>query len=311
MSAVTRNQVFPAVDTIGGLLPADMLLRIAEGKDVTGCAPADYRVLGSRSVRDDAERHWDYLKAIWTELREHLPVAPEQDTPVDSTGRATAEWLLPLFAELGFGELTALRASGITSDDGSKTFAISHRWNHVPIHLAPWQSSLDKRPGGAGTVPPQSLLQECLNRTDAHLWGVLTNGRQLRLLRDSSALATASYLEFDLEAIFDGELFSEFVLLYRLLHVSRFAIAEGATPATCWLEKWRLDAITSGTRARPAPRRSGAGDHHVGHRLSSSSGQLEPAREHRCLGPAQRPAQAGLPAAVRLRGRGSGRPART
>jgi methylase of polypeptide subunit release factors len=249
MSAFTRNQVFPAVDTIGGLLPTDMLLRIAEGKDVVGCAPADYRVLGSRSVRDDAERHWDYLKAVWTELREHLPVAPEQDTPADLTGRAVAEWLLPLFAELGFGELTALGASGMTSDDGSKTFAISHRWNHVPIHLAPWQSSLDKRPGGAGTVPPQSLVQECLNRTDAHLWGVLTNGRQLRLLRDSSALATASYLEFDLEAIFDGELFSEFVLLYRLLHVSRFAIAEGATPATCWLEKWRLDAITSGTRA--------------------------------------------------------------
>ncbi|MFT7841106.1 N-6 DNA methylase [Saccharothrix sp. BKS2] len=249
MSAVTRNQVFPAVDTIGGLLPADMLLQISEGKDIRGCAPADYRVLGSRSVRDEAERHWDYLKAIWTELREHLPVAPEQDTPADPTGRAVAEWLLPLFAELGFGELTALGASGITSDDGGKSFAISHRWNQVPIHLAPWRFTLDKRPGGAGTVPPQSLVQECLNRTDAHLWGVLTNGRQLRLLRDSSALATASYVEFDLEAIFDGELFSEFVLLYRLLHVSRFAVAEGAPAASCWLEKWRLDAITSGTRA--------------------------------------------------------------
>ncbi|MGW4215121.1 Eco57I restriction-modification methylase domain-containing protein [Lentzea sp. NPDC004789] len=249
MSAVTRNQVFPAVDTIGGLLPADMLLRIAEGKDVRGCTPADYRVFGSRSVRDEAERHWDYLRAAWTELREHLPVAPEQDTPADPTGRAVTEWLLPLFAELGFGELTTIGASGIIADGDDKSFAISHRWNHIPIHLAPWQSKLDKRPGGPGTVPPQSLVQECLNRTDAHLWGVLTNGRQLRLLRDSSALATASYVEFDLEAIFDGELFSEFVLLYRLLHVSRFAVPEGSPAAACWLEKWRLDAITSGTRA--------------------------------------------------------------
>ncbi|WP_307845885.1 Eco57I restriction-modification methylase domain-containing protein [Saccharomonospora sp. NB11] len=119
----------------------------------------------------------------------------------------------------------------------------------MPVHLAAWHHSLDRRPGGAGTVPPQSLVQECLNRTENHLWGVVTNGRQLRLLRDSSALATASYVEFDLEAIFDGELFSEFVLLYRLLHVSRFAVADGASPATCWLERWRLDAITSGTRA--------------------------------------------------------------
>ncbi|SDD51376.1 Eco57I restriction-modification methylase domain-containing protein [Actinokineospora iranica] len=249
MSAIARNQIFSAVHTIGGLLPADMLVRISEGKDVRGCLPADYRVIGARSVRDDAERHWDYLRSAWRELRERLPAAPEAETPTDPTGLATTQWLGPLFTELGFGELTVLGVSGIRSDDDSKTFAISHRWNHVPVHLTAWHASLDKRPGGPGTVPPQSLVQECLNRTDAHLWGVLTNGRQLRLLRDSSALATASYVEFDLEAIFDGELFSEFVLLYRLLHVTRFTVAEDAPPSACWLEKWRVEAIASGTRA--------------------------------------------------------------
>ncbi|MBY8855414.1 N-6 DNA methylase [Nocardia sp. CA2R105] len=249
MSAVTRNQVFSAVHTIGGLLPADMLVRISEGKDVDGSRPADYRVVGSRSVSDEAERHWDYLKSVWVELREKLPRTPEAETPPDPTGLAVTQWLVPLFAELGFGELTTIGAAGIYADGGDKTFPISHRWNHVPMHFAAWHYALDKRPGGQGTVPPQSLVQECLNRTEAHLWAVLTNGRQLRLLRDSSSLATASYVEFDLEAIFDGELFSEFVLLYRLLHVSRFVIADGATPATCWLEKWRLAAITSGTRA--------------------------------------------------------------
>lgn len=244
-----RNQVFTAVQTIGGLLPADMLVRISEGKDVAGSLPADYRVVGSRSVRDDAERHWDYLKSLWTELRSQLPYAPDPYTPADHTGLAVSGWLLPLFDELGFGELTRLGTTGIASDDGTKTFSVSHRWNHVPIHLAPWNVLLDKRPGGAGSVPAQSLVQELLNRTDAHLWGIVTNGRQLRLLRDSSALATAAYVEFDLEAIFDGELFSEFVLLYRLLHVTRFAVDQESAPSTCWLEKWRTDAIASGTRA--------------------------------------------------------------
>ncbi|MEU2613094.1 DNA methyltransferase [Micromonospora sp. NPDC007271] len=248
MSATARNQVFTAVHTIGGLLPADMLVRIAEGRDVSGCKPADYRVVGARSVRDDAERHWDYLKAVWKDLRDKLPAAPEADTPADPTGLAVTQWLEPLFTELGFGRLTTLGATGITSDDGGKTFPISHRWNHVPVHLAAWNATLDKRPAGGG-VPPQSLVQECLNRSEAHLWGVLTNGRQLRLLRDSNALATASYVEFDLEAIFDGELFSEFVLLYRLLHVSRFEVGEEAAPSTCWLEKWRTEAIAAGTRA--------------------------------------------------------------
>ena len=244
-----RSRLFTAVHTVGALLPADMLTRIAEGRDIKGAAPADYRVIGRRSVRDEAERHWDYLKGAWLELREKLPLALEAAAPADTSGVAVAGWLIPLFDELGFGLLTPVGSAGIAADDGGKTFPISHRWRHVPIHIAAWNASLDKRPGGTGTVPPHSLVQECLNRTEGHLWAILTNGRQLRLLRDSSALATASYVEFDLEAIFDGELFSEFVLLYRLLHATRFEVAPEAPPSTCWLETWRNEAIASGTRA--------------------------------------------------------------
>ncbi|MEV7788227.1 DNA methyltransferase [Streptomyces sp. NPDC088106] len=251
MSATTRNQVFTAVHTVGGLLPADMLVRISEGKDVPGSKPADYGLPSSRSVRDEAERSWEYLKPLWRDLRKHLPEDTETGVPAsDPTGRADTDWLAPLWRELGFGRLTPVGPAGIAADsDAEKKFPVSHRWGHALIHQTAWNAELDKRPAGAGTVPPQSMLQECLNRTEAHLWGVLTNGRQVRLLRDSSALATASYVEFDLEAIFDGELFSEFVLLYRLLHVSRFEVGEGAAPSACWLEKWRTEAIASGTRA--------------------------------------------------------------
>ncbi|WP_069761019.1 DNA methyltransferase [Streptomyces sp. LUP47B] len=251
MSAVTRNQVFTAVHTVGGLLPADMLVRISEGKDVPGSKPADYGLPSSRSVRDEAERSWEYLKPLWRELRKHLPEDRETGLPAaDPTGRAEADWLAPLWRELGFGPLTQVGVVGITADsDTEKKFPVSHRWRHALIHQTAWNADLDKRPGGAGTVPPQSMLQECLNRAEAHLWGVLTNGRQVRLLRDSNALATASYVEFDLESIFDGELFSEFVLLYRVLHVSRFEVAEDAPPSACRLEKWRTEAIASGTRA--------------------------------------------------------------
>ncbi|MFE2565905.1 Eco57I restriction-modification methylase domain-containing protein [Streptomyces mirabilis] len=251
MSATTRNQVFSAVHTVGALLPVDMLVRISEGKDVPGSKPADYGLPTSRSVRDEAERSWEYLKPLWRDVRKRLPENPETGAPAsDPTGIAGNDWLTPLWRELGFGPLTPMGQSGIAADsDEEKKFLVSHRWRHVLIHQPAWNSDLDRRPGGPGTVPPQSMLQECLNRTEAHLWGMLTNGRQVRLLRDSSALATASYVEFDLEAIFDGELFSEFVLLYRLLHVSRFEVGEEAAPSACWLEKWRTEAIASGTRA--------------------------------------------------------------
>ena len=242
MPATASSQVLTSVRTVGGLLPADMLIRIAEGKDVSGSRPADYHVVGVRSVQDAAERHWDFLKGAWRALRDAIG-----DAGHDPSGLAIENWLLPLFEEHGFGRLERIPA-GIQSTDRTATFPVTHRWRHVPIHLVGWDTDLDHRVPGGG-LPPQSMLQECLNRSDEHLWGVLSNGRQLRLLRDSSALAGAAFIEIDLEAMFDGELFDEFVLLYRLLHVSRFEIPDGAAPSACWLEKWRTEAIEAGARA--------------------------------------------------------------
>ncbi|MFD8332944.1 Eco57I restriction-modification methylase domain-containing protein [Streptomyces solisilvae] len=251
MSATARHQVFSAVHTVGGLLPADMLVRISEGKvskELKGLAPADYRIPGTRLVRDEAERHWDNLKSLWRELREKFPAEPESSIRPDSTGYARVNWVEPLFEALGFGHLTQVGAAGITADDGTKTFPVSHRREDTLVHVVAWNVSLGTHQG-RGAPAPQSLLQETLNRTEPHLWALLTNGRQLRLLRDSNALATTSYVEFDLEAIFDGELFSEFVLLYRLLHASRFEAAEGGvSQRTCWLEVWRDTAIRFGAR---------------------------------------------------------------
>jgi hypothetical protein len=249
MSSIAKNQAFTAVYPVGALLPNDMLLRIRDDRDTPGSAPADYHLAGDGSVRNDAERRWDYLKSAWRVLRDKLPpIVSNGKVNTDPTGLAVTGWLEPLFAELSFGRLRKTADHGITSDDGTKHFAISHYWEHIPVHLTAWNADLDKRPT-PGIAPPQSLVQECLNRTEAHLWAILSNGRQLRLLRDSTSLVGASYIEFDLEAIFDGELFSEFVLLYRLLHSSRFETADEAPASTCWLGKWRNEAIETGTRA--------------------------------------------------------------
>ena len=93
------------------------------------------------------------------------------------------------------------------------------------------------------------MLQELLNRADAYLWAILSNGATLRLLRDSTALVGSSYVEFDLEAIFHGELFSDFVLLYLTCHESRFAIQGDGGPSSCYLEQWRGFAAQQGERA--------------------------------------------------------------
>ena len=53
-------------------------------------------------------------------------------------------------------------------------------------------------------------------------------------------------MEFDLQAIFDGELYSDFALLWLTCHRTRF---EGDPPEKCLLEQWSQHAASAGTRA--------------------------------------------------------------
>lgn len=200
-------------------------------------------------------------------------------------------WLLPLFRELDYGRLQTATAVEI---DG-RSFAISHQWGHVPIHLVSFRLDLDKRSSGtagASTASPHSLMQLFLNRSPDHLWGFVSNGHKLRLLRDNRSLTRQAYVEFDLEAMMDGEAYSDFVLLWLLCHQSR---VEAPPPTDCWLERWAQAAQEEGTRALDQLRGSvqqaiealGRGflEYHANAALRDklSSGQLSPQDYYRQL----------------------------
>ncbi|WP_431952840.1 Eco57I restriction-modification methylase domain-containing protein [Actinacidiphila sp. bgisy167] len=251
--STARTLVTDTVATVGGLLPYDLLVRIKEGKEQTGSKPADYRLYAKGdSVRDAAERSWGYLRGVWAAYQDALARdGADADPGVHAVGVTTERWLLPLFEQLGFGALAPVPAPGLRSRDGEKDFEVSHHWANVPVHLTGWNVPLDRRTTELAKQAPQSMVQEYLNRSaDSTLWGVLSNGQQLRLLRESASLTGAAFIEFDLQAIFDGDRSDDFVLLWRLLHRTRFEPrAEGEAAATCLLEKWRAEAIDSGTRA--------------------------------------------------------------
>ncbi|MFF8828007.1 Eco57I restriction-modification methylase domain-containing protein [Streptomyces sp. NPDC015131] len=251
--STARTLVTDTVATVGGLLPYDLLVRIKEGKEQTGSKPADYRLYAKGdSVRDAAERSWGYLRGVWAAYQDALARdGADADPGVHAIGVTTERWLLPLFEQLGFGALTPVPAPGLPSHEREKDFEVSHHWAHVPVHLTGWNVPLDTRTTELAKQAPQSMVQEYLNRSaDSTLWGILSNGRQLRLLRESASLTGAAFIEFDLQAIFDGDRSDDFVLLWRLLHRTRFEPrAEGDPAATCPLEKWRTEAIDSGTRA--------------------------------------------------------------
>jgi hypothetical protein len=238
---------FPSLRVAGGLLPPDLFGRVLEDNALAGRQPVEYGLGKNRTVREAASRAFDDLSTEWHSFVRDRDRAEREGRPL---GGLTRDWLRALLREFDFGILAAAPAGGVIVQD--KPFKVSHIWQHVPIHLLPWGVDLDHRTKGvvgAADAAPQSMVQELLNRADAHLWAIISNGQKLRLLRDSRSLAGSAYVEFDLELIFTEQLFSDFVLLFRLAHASRFAVETAEQPSACWLEKWRTTAIAQGERA--------------------------------------------------------------
>jgi hypothetical protein len=242
------SETFASLKITGGLLPSDVIGKIyAADSDVPGISPQTYGLEPGESVRRQASRVWQYLLEKWQEFKERIDTSPEA-----ASARVTRErWLNILLRELGFGHLSA--DGGV--DLEGRNYPVSHRYEQVPIHLLGWRVSLDHKTPHVTARPPQAMLQELLNRSGDFLWALLSNGSVLRLLRDSTTLAGQAYIEFDLEAIFDGEIFSDFVCLYLLCHASRFAPIGDGGPASSYLEQWRTFAADQGQRALAQLRR--------------------------------------------------------
>lgn len=238
-----KTRKFANVTTEGGMLPVDLLSRIhAIDVGLPGVSAADYHLVSGDKLTDTISRSWSSLRSRW----ESFKVEREKFGDEERGTSATRErWLLPLFSELGYGRLMVAKAEEIEG----RMYPISHGWHRSPIHLVSAAVSLDeKRAGvaGASRSSPHSLVQEYLNRSSGKLWGFVSNGLTLRILRDNISLTRQSYVEFDLEGIFDSEAFADFSLLWLLCHQSR---VEAEKPKECWLEQWSSLAQKEGTRA--------------------------------------------------------------
>lgn len=238
---------YPSIRIEGAILSPDILDRL---DDALGQRPADFGLEGSAKVKDEIARAWadgqDYWRIFQRKLETLKPEAP-------ATTETRNLWVTPLLGLLGYQ--LEYQAKGVELN--GKTYAISHRVTnrgHTPIHIIGYQeqAGLDRKPErthiGAPRMSAHALVQEYLNLHD-ELYGLVTNGRVLRLLRDSSRLIKLSYLEFDLDRIFTDGLFADFAVLYRLLHVTRLP-ASTETAAECLVERYHQDSVDSGARIR-------------------------------------------------------------
>jgi hypothetical protein len=239
--AANPHQQFTTVRVEGSILPVDLLQRVAAGDArLGGLRPEDYHLAGEK-INEATNHAWNRLLPTWDTFK-----AAAEKVPPSDPGQAVTlnKWLLPLWRTLEYGQLDPARPFEIDR----KEYPISHVRYHSPIHLVGFRQELDKRvetPEGK-RPSPHGLVQEFLNRSEAHMWGFVSNGLKLRIQRDNIRLTRQAFVEFDLQAMFDGKVYSDFALLWRLCHESR---VHADRPEQCWLEKWSKAAAEQGLRA--------------------------------------------------------------
>lgn len=234
---------YSAITIRGNILSYEQLEKVQNAEAVYQLA-SDFGFAKGTNLRDKIGTAWSESKLLWNIYQSKIQALPETETGTSETRKL---WMIPFLMELAYDPDT----SKAVEIDG-KSYAISHhdsKRDQFPILIMGHFDKLDSKPDGNRLrMSPHALMQEYLNKTE-HLYGLVTNGRSIRLIRDSYRLAKLSFIEFDLERIYEEELYFEFALLYRLLHSTRMpGKLEQAEKAP--IEIYHQDSLDAGARIR-------------------------------------------------------------
>jgi hypothetical protein len=235
---------FPSIRIEGAILSPDLLDQL---EDAQGQRPKDFGLEPSVKVKDEILRVWADAQHYWNAFQ-HKIESVKPDSPATTETRNL--WMVPLLSLLGY----QLEYQARGPEVNGKNYPISHRVvnrGNTALHIIGYREAagLDRKPEKAVLrMSAHAMVQEYLNLSD-ELYGLVTNGRVLRLLRNSSRLVKLTYLEFDIDRIFTDGLFADFAVIFRLVHASRLPIAQ-ETAEDSIIERYHQDSLDSGARIR-------------------------------------------------------------
>ena len=238
---------FAAIEIAGALLPPEIVTRIA-AFDMTDQSEEGYGILPGLKLRDEIARYYQVALAHWERF----------SATRDGSHNASQRFVLDLLTDC-FGFANIEKAGPVTLSE--RRFPIGHASHdsRVPVVIAPPSPAESRKAGideviarfGDGTRRRSAaqLLQEYLNADEDALWGIVSDGRMLRLMRDNVRLTRPAWIEADLEKILTEGLFADFSALWLAIHASRFGARE-ASPSNCPLERWRERGRIEGSAAK-------------------------------------------------------------
>jgi hypothetical protein len=236
---------FPSIEIQGSIISSDLLGKIRSEQASFQLGKDFNKDFTNTKLKDDISSAWQDAKGQWTIFQNKIARLREGETGTTETRNF---WIVPLLTNLGYN----LNYSRQAEEFNGKSFTISYRDSQIdgfPVYIGGFNESLDRRPENKLLrVSPHAMVQEYLNYSE-HLYGLVTNGKQLRLLRDASRITRLSYVEFNLQKMMEEDLYSDFVLFYRLLHVSRMP-EKSDGGAESKIEKYHQEGLAAGSTIR-------------------------------------------------------------
>ena len=229
---VADVSAWPSITVEGNLIAPAMIASI-DRRQATEQSEADYGIRKGLTIREE-------ISTAFRVGQSHVDAfAKLTNSSLEATRRFARDFLAETF---GFNDLVPAHGAVAFLAGGC-----------VPIVVAPpSDEKLDRRSQVLSTDrsrSPASALQDYLNDHDHALWGLVTNGAVIRLMRENPSLTRPAYIEADLSQIFANEDAASFALLWLLIHRSRFGGASAPT-TDCALERWRDAGAREGEAAR-------------------------------------------------------------
>lgn len=240
---------YTSIHIYGHLLSDDILHEIETDSSMQGNREQDFNLDVSLTAKIDN---------AWSSLRNDWKLFAERNTLRDPYGTKSVRRLMErFFSSLDY----QLDFQPAQIEAGERRFDIPYicpELGQMPIIIVGDKTgdatldtldkcTLDQRvKGERRQKSPHATMLDYLNSTE-HVYGIVTNGQVLRVIRNTGQLVKLTYIEFDLRRMVEEDHYAEFCLLFRLMHTSRFT---HSGDDACIMEQWFNRSIESGNRIR-------------------------------------------------------------
>ncbi|MBQ9367617.1 MAG: hypothetical protein IJT83_07540, partial [Victivallales bacterium] len=240
---------YTSIHIFGHLLSDDILHAVERDSALVGNREQDFGL--DSSVQNAIDYVWSSLRNDWRYFKERSMVNDPYGT------RRSRDLMERFLTSLGYAlsrQSSNIVINGVGYDitylcgdlKDLPIIVIGDRTGDADIDTLD-KCSLDYRAKGAQRKKsPHATMLEYLSNTE-NVYGIVANGKVLRVIRNTGQLVKLTYIEFDLQRMLEEDKYTEFCLMFRLLHSTRFRVS-GDEP--CVIERYFNMSIESGNRIR-------------------------------------------------------------